>query len=187
MTDRLYKIYKNMRQRQQKFSAWLCAQQGVMPPSALRYTLSALVPYTKANLELAFRPTQFFKELEKIDNAMYSQTSIKQAYYEAKRKQLIVINDDGSLLLSRQALGSIKPFIPKKLKGASVMVIFDIPEIESYKRRWLRLLLRELKFVQVQKSVWMSEYDCFEILSAGILEQQLEKYTRIFEARAIEM
>ncbi len=175
-----------MSRRKQDFSEWLCRQQGVLPNSALRYTLSALVPYTKANLDLVFRPGAFFDELEKIDKGVYSRAAISKAYYEAKRKQLIVIGSDGSLALSEKALESIRPFKPKKLKGAHVMVIFDIPEQENRKRQWLRLLLRELKFVQIQKSVWTSEYDCFEVLSAGIIEQRLEDYVRIFEARPVE-
>ena len=175
-----------MSRRKQDFSEWLCRQHGVLPNSALRYTLSALVPYTKANLELTFKPGTFFSELERIDKGEYSRAAISKAYYEAKRKRLIVIGDDGSLTLSEKALKGIQPFRPKKLKGAHVMVVFDIPESENRKRQWFRLLLRELKFVQIQKSVWTSEYDCFEVLSAGIIDQQLEDYVRIFEARPVE-
>lgn len=176
-----------MSRKKQDFSEWLCRQQGVLPNSALRYTLSALVPYSKANLELAFSPNRFFNEIEKIDRAPYSRATIVKAYYEAKRRGLIQLRDDGSPELSEKALRGIAPFKPRKLKGASAMVIFDIPEAESRKRQWFRLLLRELKFTQIQKSVWTSEYDCFEILSAGILEQRLEKYVRIFEARPVEL
>lgn len=176
-----------MSREKQDFSEWLCRQQGVLPNSALRYTLSALVPHTKANLQLAFSPGRFFNELDKIDQAKYSRATIVKAYYEAKRRGLIRIRDDGSPELSEKAQQGIKPFQPKKLKGASVMVVFDIPELEARKRQWFRLLLRELKFEQIQKSVWTSEYDCFEVLSAGIIEQRLENYVRIFESRPVEL
>lgn len=174
------------KKRGQSFERWLCEQQGVLPHTALRHILEAVVPFTEANLKLTFKPNTFFNDLEQIERQKYSRDTLRRAYYEARRKNLIITNDDGSIVLSEDAKRKIVPFVPKMLKGAHVMVVFDVPETESYKRRWLRLLLRELKFVQVQKSVWMSAYDCFELLSAGILEYRLENYVRVFEAREIE-
>lgn len=175
-----------MPRRKQDFSEWLCRQQGVLPKSSLRYVLEGLTPYTKANIKLTFSPNSFFNELEKFENGRYKRATLKQAYYKARRRHLIVADENGNPILSDKARQQLKEFKPKKLKGASVMVIFDIPEGESTKRSWFRRLLRELKFEQVQKSVWMSQYDCFEIISAGIIEHRLESYVRIFEARPIE-
>ena len=176
-----------MTRRKQNFSDWLCRQQGILPQTALRYVLESMIPYTKANIQLITRPNAFFDELERRDRRpLYSRSSLRQAYYEAKRKGLIVVDEAGKFSLSAEAERSLKVFKPLKLKGALVMVIFDIPELEKRKRQWFRTLLRELKFEQVQKSVWMSEYNCFEVLSAGIIEQRLETYVRVFEARPIE-
>jgi hypothetical protein len=175
-----------MMKRDKTFEGWLCKQQGILPKSALRYTLEAFVPYTEANTLLAFKPSIFFNELERIDPQKYSRATVRKAYYEARRRRLITMNDDGVPIVSEEAKRQIRPYKPKRLKRAKIMVIFDIPELESQKRRWFRLLLRELKFEQVQKSVWQSEYDCAEILSAGILEQRIEKYVRVYEARPIE-
>lgn len=176
----------NLPKRRRNFEDWLCEQQGVLPRSALRYVLEGLMPFTEANLKLVFRPKNFFDELDKIGDERYKRETIRRAYYEARREQLILLDEYGRVVLSERARRQIVPFKPKKLKGASLLVIFDIPEADKRKREWFRLLLRELKFTQVQKSVWMSEYDCKKIISAGILEQKIEKYVRVFEARAVE-
>lgn len=157
-----------------------------MPPSALSYVIEAIIPFTDANMKLAFKPHVFFNHLDQLSDGRYSHATIRKAYYEAKRKALISIDETGQPQLSEKAKQSIKPFAPKKLQGACLMVIFDIPENERYKRQWFRSLLREMRFTQLQQSVWVSEYESREILSAGILEKQLEKYVRVFEARAIE-
>lgn len=167
------------------FESWLCKQQGVLPESSMKYVLEAFVPLTEANIALATRPNAFFDELERRDRTRYSRNTIKKAYYQAKQLGYIV-SDETGVHLSAEAQKLIKPYRPKKLAGAKILVIFDIPETERRKRQWFRLLLRELKFKQVQKSVWESEYDCARVLSAGILERQLEKYVRVYEARSIE-
>jgi hypothetical protein len=71
-------------------------------------------------------------------------------------------------------------------------VIFDVPEKESYKRRWLRSVLKNMNFKMLQKSVWvgrtkvpksllddmgalgMLDYvDIFAISKSGTLTQKL--------------
>lgn len=178
-------MYKMLRKKQD-FSEWLCRQQGILPQTALRYVLESLVSFSDANLALTFKPSRFFDKIEMTDTRAYSRSALRQAYYAARQNGLIVMGDDGAPTLSSRAQQQIRTYEPKQLWGAQVMVVFDIPEDMSRKRQWFRLLLRELKFEQVQKSVWTSDYECFEVLSAGILEQQIEQYVRVYEARAIE-
>lgn len=177
-----------MTKRRKDFKQWLCEQQGVLPQSALRYMLEALLPYTEANVALVFRPSVFFRHLDQLDDdRRYGHETLRKAYYEAKRRGLVVMNDDGSIDIDDSVRSQLKPYEPRQLKGAGVMVVFDVPIAENNKRRWFRLLLKELKFVQIQQSVWMSDYECSEALSAGILDLRLENHVRIFEARPIEM
>jgi DNA-binding transcriptional regulator PaaX len=153
-------------------------------PSATYYILSSLIPYTEANLKLSFKPSMFFSDLEKLDSIKANKKSLKASYYRLIQKGLIEINN-GVPKLTEVGLRKAKTFKPKKLKGAKLMIIFDIPEKESSKRQQLRLLLRELAFVQIQKSVWMCEYDHREYIRAEIAEHTLESYIELFEARSI--
>ncbi|MBI4093515.1 CRISPR-associated endonuclease Cas2 [Candidatus Kaiserbacteria bacterium] len=45
------------------------------------------------------------------------------------------------------------------------MVIFDIPERRKADRQRLRLLMRELGFLRLQDSVWMTPYECEELVT----------------------
>ena len=65
------------------------------------------------------------------------------------------------------------------------MVTFDIPEKLRYKRRNLRLLLRELSFKQVQKSVWVTDLDAKNYLQMNIKQEFLEPYVKIYEVSEI--
>ncbi|PID32715.1 hypothetical protein CR956_00995 [Candidatus Saccharibacteria bacterium] len=153
-----------------------------LPESALRYVLESLIPYTRANLNLAFKPNSFFDDLERIDKGRYSRSSMRNAYYRALREGLIEKNDDGSIRLTEKGESSLKPYEPESLNGSHILVVFDIPEGERYKRRMFRLLLRELKFRMIQQSVWLTDYECRNILAAEIDRLKLDDYVQIYEA-----
>jgi DNA-binding transcriptional regulator PaaX len=154
-----------------------------LPKTATRYIIEGLIPYTEPNLTLAFKPGLFFADLEKVSNK--SNQTIKNAYYKLIHDDHIVFDDDGIPRLTPKGLRNIKPYRPEKLEGAVLLVTFDIPENKRHKRPHLRLLLKELKFRQIQKSVWASGYDHREYLAAEIEHYSLENYVLVYEARKI--
>jgi len=160
--------------------------------------LEALIPYTKANLKLSFKPNSFFNELERIDRQKawqkqkanqqhtYKKENLRNAFYRAKAKGFIVMDEAGNPRLTDLGRKFIQPYMPKKLgKSAKLLIIFDIPEPERYKRRHLRTLLKELKFSKVQQSVWSTSYDHREIIEAEIKALSLQKYVQVYEALKI--
>ncbi len=166
-----------------EFKEWLREQRKTLPPSATRFVLEALIPYSNANMALAFKPGVFFNELSRRETKRaYALGSLRRAYYEAKQRGLI-IDESGQPQLSDQGRKALQPYEPVQMSGADILVIFDIPEEERGKRQWLRLLLRELKFQKIQQSVWMTQYECQDLLHAGLKEKHLEGYVQIFEAR----
>lgn len=154
------------------------------PKTTAEYILQGLIPYSDPNLKLVFRPSAFFYDLEKLSRKNHQ--TIKNAYYKAQRDGLIVINDYGQPTLTDKARKNAKLFKPEKLIDAVLVVMFDIPEGEKSKRQRLRLLLRELSFKQIQKSVWTCEYDYREYVRCEIKDQNLEDYVLFFEARQIK-
>ena len=147
--------------------------------SALIYVLVALIPYSKPNLLLAYKPNLFFRELEKI--SQYKIAILRNAYYRGINKGLINSEVNGPRLttLGRRR---VAPFVASKLTGnASLMVIFDIPEARAADRRSLRTLLRQWRFQQVQKSVWVSSYDFRKFLVEVIEELKLDNHVEIHE------
>ncbi len=55
------------------------------------------------------------------------------------------------------------------------MVIFDIPERRRGVRERLRRLMRECGFLGIQKSVWLSPYDCEELIALIKAELRIGK------------
>ncbi len=55
------------------------------------------------------------------------------------------------------------------------MVIFDIPELRRGVRERLRRLMRECGFLGIQKSVWLSPYDCEELIALIKAELRIGK------------
>lgn len=147
--------------------------------SALVYVLVALVPYSKPNLLLAYKPGLFFRELEKISR--YKQATLKAAYWRAQREGLIESRKNLPILTAK-GRRKITRFVAEKLHNeAQLMVIFDIPEDQRSRRQKFREVLRLWQFRQIQKSVWMTEKDYREELVGLINELSLFGYVEIYE------
>lgn len=149
--------------------------------------MKSLIPYSEPNLKLTFRPNQFFNDLEKLDQIKASRQSIRSNYYRSIRKGLILKEKDGIPRLTDKGLKKIGLFNPNKLdKDARILVTFDIPEEHRILRRRLRVILLELKFKQVQKSVYETEYDVLVYLQNEIKENKLGKFINIYESVKIK-
>lgn len=160
-----------------------------LPDSTLKYILESIVPYSDANLKLAFKPHWFFIDLENIARRQqreHTYSKVRSAYYRAVKKGYITL-ERGRPQLTARGLQKVKPYVPKKLRGAQLMVIFDIPESERHKRRHLRVLLKELKFRQIQKSVWVTDYDYRDILKMEVKDQQTSDYVLIYEVFKLKL
>lgn len=151
--------------------------------SITKELLLALIPYTKQNILLSFRPNQFFNELE--ETTRYPKPNLRSAYYRAIKEKLI-INEGNDLKISLKGRQIIQPFIAEKLSNnAKLMVIFDIPEEYAGRRQRLRNLLKQLGFKQIQLSVWMSDKDHCSLLFESIVELELPQWVQLYEASKI--
>jgi len=65
------------------------------------------------------------------------------------------------------------------------MVIFDVQEINCFKRNQLRRTLKQLGFVMIQKSVWLSPYNQFNKIKKWIKENKLEEKILLIEAEKL--
>ncbi len=146
--------------------------------SATSYVLEGLIPFTDANLNLTFRPSQFFRELEK--RSPHKQKSLANAYYRAQTKG-IVRRIDGHFAISDKYIQKIHHQVAKKLPDGQIMlVVYDIPENLRNKRRELRSLLTQLEFSQQQRSVWVSSYNHFEPVLALIGALKIKQYVQVY-------
>ena len=147
-------------------------------PSALSYVIEGLVPYTRANLQLIFKPGAFFRELESRSNT--KATQLQRAYYRA-RKQGVILYKDGEFIIDPIYLAKARLDHAKPLPYSQTMlVIYDIPEQYATRRRQLRDLLRQLDFIQIQKSVWQTDIDLLEPVLGVIDRLKLTPYVVVF-------
>lgn len=148
---------------------------------ATKYILKALVPYTDANLRLAFKPISFFNKLAKLSNQ--KERTLRSAYYRAIKSELLELDSNNIPRLTDKGRDALKIYQPTTFgKDARLLITFDIPESQRIKRARLRTLLRELRFIKIQQSVWITKYDCREYLATEIKESGLTKYVIIYEA-----
>lgn len=149
----------------------------------IRTLLLALIPYTKQNIYLTFKPNLFFNELEKTSGI--SKTKLQKSYYRARNENIIDFsNNQPKLTLKGQMI--IQPFIAQKIQNdAQLMVIFDIPENLAGRRQRLRNLLKQLDFKQIQLSVWVSDKEHRKIVFDFINEIELQQFVQIYEAAKI--
>jgi len=74
------------------------------------------------------------------------------------------LTDNGKQRLKCYQLGEMIIKQPKHWDGRWRIVIFDIKEMNRRKRDQLRLQLRQFNFHRLQHSVWVSPYECEELI-----------------------
>lgn len=160
-----------------------------LPDSALKYILMALTPYTEANFKLAYKPSQFFNDLDRISsNKKYSRSHWKNTFYKAKKAGLIDLGTNKAPYLTGRGTALLELYRPKHFdKDVELMVVFDIPENEASKRQALRRILKQLSFTQVQRSVWTSQYDNRDYLLTEIHWLNIADYVRIYEVAKLDI
>lgn len=85
--------------------------------------------------------------------------------------------------MRRKKIQNLKIEKPDRWDGLWRCAIFDIPEKQKSLRNALRAKLKELGFVQVQKSVWVCPYPCRDELKALADYYHLGNYLSLFEGK----
>ena len=78
----------------------------------------------------------------------------------------------------------VKKYKPEE-DDTTKIVIFDIPEKERRKRRWLRASLLQLGFVILQKSVWIGKVKIPEEFMEDLRFMKLDRYIHVFSGEKL--
>jgi len=100
------------------------------------------------------------------------------------KKRFLYITTRGKRLLEKLRLRK-KMMMPKKsyhIQSDNILkiVIFDIPERERTKRDWLRVVLKNLGFKMLQKSVWVGKIKLPRSFLEDLQNFRLLDYIEIF-------
>ena len=123
----------------------------------------------------------------------YSKTQIKSAMTNLHRQKLIEyisdkngvtivrITQKGKLVLKSFSIDLIKIQKPKQWDGKWRLVMFDLPVKYTKARNSLRFKLKQLGFIQFQKSVWIYPYPCLDEILFVADYYKIGKYVEILE------
>lgn len=159
--------------------------------SLLEYILLAFIPFTEPNADLLYRRGRFINTIQKGYYA--PKNSINSTISKAKKdgylQEVEKKGKKGFLLTKKGRMKILKYIIKdqeeKKWDGRWRIVIFDIPENIKRRRDRFRDMLKIFKFIQLQKSVWISPHDHSEDLEMVIDELGIEEYVQYFITKLV--
>lgn len=144
--------------------------------------LEALIPDTSRRVK-RLSQKQVIQEIS--SSSGITTEALRSSFRRLVKRGLVTVDSDHIPRLTEKGIHQTKPFTAKHLSGSYLMVIFDIAETDRAKRNHVRLLLKELSFQQVQKSVWISSLDHREYIQAEIIALKLQKFVLLYEARQL--
>jgi hypothetical protein len=117
-------------------------------------------------------------------------SKLKKEGLIAKRENTIALTERGKKYLQKErenpSLRTNKKYIIKKTNINSseiILIIFDIPEKESRKRKWLRFQLRQFNFQVLQKSVWWGTAGFPKEFLRDLKKYEIFPYVHIFSVK----
>lgn len=116
----------------------------------------------------AYKTLRTFNDLQKISDQQLRQSVryalgrkfIKVTHREGRN--YLELTDKGRRLTGRAAVQNLQPRPQKVWDRKWRIVMFDIPEVKKTKRDGFAANLKRLGFIQIQKSVFVFPYPCFE-------------------------
>jgi CRISPR-associated endonuclease Cas2 len=158
-----------------KILLWLLGAGGIAVLSIMAPQLPSVI--LKSYLKDKYRLRERLKRLE--ENKW-----IKITEYGDKIKLELV--EDGQLKALYYKLEDLKINKPKQWDGLWRIVIFDIPEEKKIAREVLRNKLKQLGFVQLQKSVFVFPYDCKKEIEIIKNAYEIWPYTNLIVAHEVD-
>lgn len=101
-----------------------------------------------------FKKRRIIEALKRFETQGYVNWKIKNG------KTVLILEDKGKKRVLSYELHNLKVKKPKVWDGLFRVVVFDIPETKKQARDILRKKLRELEFKKLQKSVFVSPFEC---------------------------
>lgn len=130
-------------------------------------------------------------------NNKRSQYKLRRALYQLKKNKLvniyykgneefIEITEKGKKRLLQYDYDNIKIKMPKKWDGMWRIVIFDIPEKRKKARNAVVMKLKEIGFYSIQKSTYISPYECKDEIDFIGEHLFIRKYIDYIIAKSID-
>lgn len=143
-------------------------------------------------LGFSHSPRVHYRVLKSIPKAFRSidRNVLKKTINEFKYKRLVDFNEnqDGTITITLTKLGekqalrynpdNISISIPSRWDKKWRVVVFDVPEKKRRARDALRLEMKKLGFLELQRSVWVYPYDCRDAIDFLVEFFEMRNYVR---------
>ncbi len=129
---------------------------------------------------------EFVREKQRFYNLIYylkSDGIISEAARGGKKYHNISEKGKRKLVALLAAKENAMPLsqYPKTNGDTFTMIVFDVPEKEKKKRDWLRLVLRQLGYKTVQRSVFLGKTKIPQSFLDDLWKLRMADYVEIFE------
>ncbi len=121
---------------------------------------------------------------------LQSQQTLQRTLWQLRRAKYLTARRIGQRLLISLTTKGTATTLAHRLRqakpntaGFSTVVIFDIPESQSWARKQFRLLLKQGGFTKLQQSVWVSRSDTYDTVVAFIKQVKLREWVNVFRAK----
>jgi len=152
-------------------------------------------------LGLSHNPNRHFRILKSVGKEWkrINERSLREAVRRLYESQLvnckdnedgttsIVLSDNGQKRVLRYKLDQLKIKKPPRWDGLWRMVIFDIPEHKKRGRDALGAKLKDLNLLPIQKSVFVSPYECKDEVDFVAEIFEVKPYVRYILAKEIDI
>ena len=129
---------------------------------------------------------KYFEELKK-KNKLYP------TFYNLKRSGYLSEAKKGEYILTGKAKEKIDKLKFKKINKLNkfrdnkmLLVLFDIPETRKRDRDQFRRVLKELDFIQLQKSIWLTNKDSVKEVVNVIKSLKIDNYVEMLKINKVK-
>ena len=159
-------------------------------PRVLETIINATIAFSRhpgRNPVNVYRIVRDFRELQDISDARLHRTiryAIGKKYIKIDHSS-IEVTEQGHKLLGREAIAALHPLVPERWGNLWYIVIFDIPEPLKAKRDGFAKSLKDIGFIQIQKSVFVFPHPCTEELEVLIGFYDVAPFVSTIVAKSI--
>ena len=123
--------------------------------------------------------------LKRSVSSLYKEKLVKEKNNKDGTVSL-VLSDEGKEKVITLSIDNLKIKKPKRWDGSWRIVMYDVPENYKAGRDSMRMHLKNIGFLELQKSVFVYPYDCYEQIEFLIEHHGIGKHVRLVVADFID-
>ena len=162
---------------------------GLNKSSMVTQLLQELLTTADAMVSVPAYQGRSYEDILRFRKAKENQRRYQALQYLKRRKLIDIRRTEKGMMVALTGAGKSKAIREvlqtqtKKLpKGATCIVVFDIPEKARQARQNFRYFLKRCGFKLIQLSVWESDHDFFLYLKIFIKKAKIGKWVTVLEA-----